>query len=216
MDIALDELPIPDWGLLCPVCRYPLRGLPTHRCPECGTKLDIPALIRPWTRLRPPRFTGDELPFPDFGLTCAACGAPLAGAPDHTCPDCGEPFDAQALRPRREWFIIDASLCGSLPVAGVQSVLAAEAVPHVPVDEKSVGEIIGGHGALHDRLRAPSEFYFEVLWLLQKARKEVERVRGAGGRPDWRCSHCGEENPGHFEVCWNCERIHGSELADRE
>ena len=31
-------------------------------------------------------------------------------------------------------------------------------------------------------------------------------------RPDWRCSTCGESNPGNFQHCWNCSanRIHHS------
>ena len=29
-------------------------------------------------------------------------------------------------------------------------------------------------------------------------------------RPDWRCAHCEESNPGSFELCWCCGigRIH--------
>ena len=211
MDIALNTLPIPDWGLLCPTCRYRLKGLPSHRCPECGTDLDIPSLIRPWTRLRPPRFTGEELPLPDFGLECGKCGGLLAGAPARACTDCGETFDPQASRPPREWFILDAILCGSLPIPAVQLLMANETVPHVPVDEKSIGEIFGGHNVLYDRLRAPSEFYFEVLWLLQRAKREMEQVRTTGSRHDWKCSHCGEENPGHFDICWKCQRNQNSE-----
>jgi hypothetical protein len=34
-------LPIPDLGMLCRKCRYPLGGLPEHRCPECGRAFDI-------------------------------------------------------------------------------------------------------------------------------------------------------------------------------
>jgi hypothetical protein len=34
-------LPVPDVGLLCMNCGYPLGGLPDHRCPECGRRFDI-------------------------------------------------------------------------------------------------------------------------------------------------------------------------------
>ena len=68
MDIDLNTLPIPDWGLICPKCRYPLVGLPAHRCPECGTEFDMADVVQTWHRLRDPRFTGHELPLPDFGL----------------------------------------------------------------------------------------------------------------------------------------------------
>ncbi len=204
VDIRLDQLPIPDWGLLCPTCRYPLVGLPTHRCPECGTDIDISALVRPWTRLRPPRFTGAERPLPDFGLSCAECGAALAGAAGDSCPECGTPFDLERLRPARDWFIVETALVGRLSMPGVQSMLAAEKVPYVPVNEKSIGEIYAGHGVLYDRLRAPAEFFFEILWLLRQAREDLEAVRTAAG-PPWLCADCGEENPGHFDICWNCE-----------
>lgn len=212
MDITLGQLPIPDWGLICPTCRYLLRGLPSHRCPECGTELDIPSLIHSWTRLRPPRFTGRELPLPDFGLTCGACDEPLTGAVSHACPHCSAPFDPESLRPPRKWFILDAGMAAPAPIPAVMSLLAAELVPHVPVKEKTVGEIYGGHSMLYDRLRVASEFYFEVLWLLQRARGEMEQARAASGAHDWTCPHCGEQNPGHFEICWNCERIQNSEL----
>lgn len=98
------------------------------------------------------------------------------------------------------------------PIPAVMSLLAAELVPHVPVKEKTVGEIYGGHSMLYDRLRVASEFYFEVLWLLQRARGEMEQARAASGAHDWTCPHCGEQNPGHFEICWNCERIQNSEF----
>lgn len=206
MDIALDQLPIPDWGLGCPNCRYPLRGLPLHRCPECGTELDMSTIVQSWTRLRPPRYTGEELPLPDFGLSCAACGEPLAGATSRACPQCAEPFDLQVLRPRRDWFVLDQVMCGPVPVPGVQAVLAAELVPHFPVEERTVGEIYCGHSMLYNGLRVAGEFYFEVLWLLTRARREMEQVRAAGGTRNWTCPHCGEENPGNFELCWNCAR----------
>ncbi|MFO1284536.1 MAG: DUF2007 domain-containing protein [Burkholderiales bacterium] len=30
----------------------------------------------------------------------------------------------------------------------------------------------------------------------------AERARGSGARKQ--CRHCGEENPGNFELCWKC------------
>jgi len=206
MDIDLHQLPIPDWGLLCPRCRYPLKGLPRHRCPECGLQIDIPALIQTWTRLRDPRFTGGERPLPDFGLTCSNCDQPLAGAPASVCPHCQTPFDLETLRPQKAWCLLDAGLCGPLPIPGVQALLATESVPHVPVNEKTLREIYGGQSMIVTRLRIPSEFYFEVLWLIRRARLEMDTARSVGDRGEWLCSQCGEPNPAHFEVCWNCEQ----------
>lgn len=42
------ELPVPDFGLLCSACEYPLHGLTRRVCPECGTEFD------------PARILGDE------------------------------------------------------------------------------------------------------------------------------------------------------------
>ena len=120
MDIDLNALPIPDWGIECPTCHYPLVGLPSHRCPECGTEFDMAEVVKPWHRLREPRFTGHERPLPDFGLLCQACRHPLAGAERYECPDCGVPFDVEVMRPRRTWFIVDQSLCGDVSLAGLE------------------------------------------------------------------------------------------------
>ena len=209
MDVDLAQLPIPDWGLTCPGCGYLLRGLPVHRCPECGEPIAIEALIRSWTRLRDPRFTGRESPLPDFGLRCPQCDHPLVGAVGSACGHCGAAFDPAVWRPHGAWFVLDAELCGALPIAGVQALLAAEGVPYFPVMEMTISEIYGGQSIMVNRLRVPSEFYFEVRWLLQSERREVEAVRAAGEQTQWRCSHCGEDNPGHFEVCWSCERARG-------
>lgn len=208
MEVDLHQLPIPDWDLRCPGCAYPLRGLPSHRCPECGTQFNVPTLVRTWTRLRNPRFTGRELPLPDFGLACPACAAALAAARQFACPQCGMPFDPDALRPRSNWFILDSEICGKLPMPGIVALLAHELVPYAEVGEDALRQVFGTHGITVTRLRVPSEFYFDVLWLLQQARSDVARVRQAedtGKNPPWRCQQCGERNPGHFAVCWNCQ-----------
>lgn len=204
------KLPIPDWGLTCPQCRYPLRGLPRHRCPECGTEFDIETLIHSWTRLREPRFTGRELPLPDFGLTCPDCEQPLTGASEHRCPACRREFDPAWWQPASNWFILDREICGPLPMPGVQALLAAEGVPYIPVGEQTLSEIWGGQSIMVARLRIPGEFFFEVLWLVRQALEDLHATRAAGSGADWQCPACGEQNPGNFSLCWNCERPRGS------
>ncbi len=204
MDVDIHQLPIPDWGLRCPQCRYPLCGLPSHRCPECGLTLDMDEIVQPWVRVRDPRFSGHERPLPDFGLTCTSCGAALAGAASHACGQCGAYFDLEALRPTSTWFILDRELTRDLHLPAVHAMLILERVPHVATGEKTVREIYGGHGMTFTRLRVVSEFFFEVLWLLERARHDLEQAREVADQA-WICQHCGEENPGHFEVCWSCE-----------
>ena len=205
--VDLDQLPIPDWGLHCPQCGYPLRGLPEHRCPECGTRFRMADLVRTWTRLREPRRTGRESPLPDYGLSCEACGAKLAGAREQRCPGCGRPFDLLRLRPRPAWFVIDEALAEPLPLATVEVLLAGDQIPFVRLDERRAVELYLGSRAIGARLRVPSEFFFDVLELLTRTRAEMQQARRAA--PPWRCPSCGEEVPGHFEQCWNCEQPRG-------
>jgi predicted amidophosphoribosyltransferase len=205
MEIDLNILPIPDWGLECPRCRYPLVGLPGHRCPECGTTFDMADVVKSWHRLREPRFTGHELPLPDFGLLCYECRQPLAGARRHACPACGVPFDPEAIRPRRDWFVVDQGMCGDVSLAGLEPLLAAERVPHMRAHGKLLAEIYGVAKIVGSRLLVPAEFYFELLWLIREAEKEIEQVRREPMAP-WTCPNCGEEVPGHFKVCWSCEQ----------
>ncbi len=47
MSFDLYKLPMPDLGLRCISCGYPLAALPSHRCPECGTDVDFEAYIPP-------------------------------------------------------------------------------------------------------------------------------------------------------------------------
>jgi hypothetical protein len=60
---------------------------------------------------------------------------------------------------------------------------------------------------------APNEFFFEVLWLIRQAELEIEDGRTRSETERWACAQCGEENPGNFEMCWNCQatRVAGSE-----
>lgn len=205
MDIDIEQLPIPDWGLECPGCHYPLRGLPAHRCPECGRDLVMTELVKPWHRVRPPRITGAELPIPGYwNAKCKRCQAPLAGASRHACGLCGEAFDPQDLRPSKPWFILDSFLCGPLPIPGVHALLEQEHVPHFEVQDDALRKVYGTPSMTVTQLRVASEFYFEVLWLLDKARREFDAARQMGAQHEWPCTHCQESNPGHFEVCWNC------------
>jgi hypothetical protein len=36
------------------------------------------------------------------------------------------------------------------------------------------------------------------------AQLKSQRVPSAIPRADWKCPACHEENPGNFELCWNC------------
>jgi len=42
-----DALPVPDLGLRCMACEYPLAGLSEHRCPECGRPFALDEFLPP-------------------------------------------------------------------------------------------------------------------------------------------------------------------------
>ena len=208
MEIDLYELPIPNWGLTCPTCQYQLRGLPSHRCPECGTRLEMEKVVRTWSRLRDPRFKGWERPFPDFGLLCVRCSRPVAGATESACPHCRKRFEAAALRPTREWFGVEPWVDESLPLAVLESALAEEYVPFLLREDKSFHTIYGLSPEVRGRLLVSSEFFFDFLHLVRRVRERFKLDREAAGTTRWVCRSCGERNPGHFQVCWMCGRQH--------
>lgn len=203
MDIDLNQLPIPDWNLQCPTCGYPVRGLPSHRCPECGTALEIPALVQPWTRLREPWFIGDELPIPDWGLECPVCDVPVAGLRAHQCLECGNDVRPALRPPGREWFVVERNHLRGLIPSQLEILLQHEYIPYLASEERTVREIYSG-ATWARRLRVPSEFYFDMLFVIQRELSTIAERRTAAPGPDWTCPACGETSPDHFAICWNC------------
>jgi hypothetical protein len=51
----------------------------------------------------------------------------------------------------------------------------------------------------------PIAFYIDALWLIQQVKAESAGVR-EGRTADWLCADCGEQVPGHFDLCWNCQQ----------
>ncbi len=55
------------------------------------------------------------------------------------------------------------------------------------------------------RISVPRDCYFEVIDLLRRqALGEPLPDFNETARADWQCAGCREENPGNFDVCWNC------------
>ncbi|MEM6460201.1 MAG: hypothetical protein AAF710_12505 [Planctomycetota bacterium] len=54
-----DQLPVPDLGLSCVGCGYPLAFLEEHRCPECGRAFTLDEHV-PTGDDAPPLFAGGE------------------------------------------------------------------------------------------------------------------------------------------------------------
>lgn len=208
MDTAYDpdeieRIAIPDWGLECPHCRYSLRGLTSRVCPECGAPFRVADLIRTWTRVHPPRYLAETRPLPDYGLACTACRSPLAGAPDSSCPACGAAFDLARLTPAKQWFVADEALARPLDLLNLAVLLEAEAVPFYAQSGKSFTDLVMGRVAFGANLVIPRDFYWDVRYLVRRAAVEIESRRSQS-ELNWKCPHCGEDSPLHFEVCWNC------------
>jgi len=201
MPVDIHQLPIPDWGLLCPGCRYPLVGLPSHRCPECGLALRMDEIVPTWAPLRPPEFTGRELPVPDWDLHCRACKAPLTGAASHDCPACGRPCDPDEHRPQRPWFVVDEALARGLSLVIVALELDAAQIPYHPQRNTGRLDAILGRFAPGPTLLVPSEYSFDVREVVRRARAAAQTAAG----PDRPCPHCGELCPPNFQLCWNCQ-----------
>ncbi len=202
MEIDIEQLPIPDWNLVCRKCGYSLKCLSEHRCPECGQQIVMGELLEPWMRLREPQFTGRELRLPDFGLACGECDAPLAGATELHCPSCRAPFDPYDGIPKGEWYKIPLPLLGGLPPQEAEMVLAEEFIPCVRIERRDLSRILGVDALADIRLQIPSEFYFDLLAALR--RHALTAADPAG--PDWTCSNCQESNPATFKICWNCRQ----------
>ena len=81
----INELPIPDWGLVCPHCRSPLDGLPEHRCGKCGQLFNILPIL------------ALHRPIPELDVCCPNCGYNLTGLTGSRCPECGIRFSLRAI-----------------------------------------------------------------------------------------------------------------------
>ena len=49
------------------------------------------------------------------------------------------------------------------------------------------------------------------LWVADdNAQRALDLIKdldnSARNGPDWKCRHCAEENPGTFDVCWQCAK----------
>jgi hypothetical protein len=211
--------PIPDLGLTCPECEYPLTGLIDCRCPECGSEFDLVELLEEeaprddrvpdgaegWPEVAPigaPLFTGQEQPLPDFGLHCAACEQPLAGADNDICRHCGERFDL-SLAPGRNWLNVEAFVPRHLAETCC-SILHAAGIPYVrgrdmPLFAKPTQRRIPSAHILVHR-----DFYFDALYCIAEAARPASQVAS----DPWTCSSCDEHVPGGFEICWSCGQAH--------
>jgi len=101
---------------------------------------------------------------------------------------------------------VDAGMARDLAMLGVQSLLADELVPHFQANEQGLQELYAGRPMVVTRLRVPTEFYFDVLWLLARVWRSVQEIRSGHVGSAWTCPVCSEQNPGNFNICWSCQQ----------
>jgi hypothetical protein len=153
-------------------------------------------------------FDPEALPVPDLGLRCLNCGYGLAGLPRHQCPECGRTFTLDEHIPPGDFPIVIFDGKELLNTADVLELLRRYQIPYLEILRETQATI-GYSSALLGaaRIGVIRECYFDVIDLLRrKARNEPFPPPPAQSddTADWACPACGEENPGNFEVCWNC------------
>jgi len=152
-------------------------------------------------------FDPEALPVPDLGLRCLKCGYYLAELSERRCPECGRPFTMDEHIPRGDFPVV---IYGGHEVALTPEIMALMRAAQIPYMEMMrPGDTIYGFGGLtHSRCRlgVPRAVYFHAIELLRRRDAGLLRIdeSPADERPEWTCGGCGEENPGNFDVCWQC------------
>lgn len=189
MMVAMDDGINPRWSAF--------RDLPNH--PEMSVFPDRPPRIRH-------QDTGG-----DHELACPKCKHNLRGPPGLHCPECGLEVEYE---PITVFTAADLSL-----VWAAAMVLDQNQITNMIVTG-SYDAIVGMFSRLASlpHLMAPFKYFHEAVQLLdarfgRREFKNGEQPPPPPPMPSWCCPACQTENPGSFEVCWQCSSQH-SELQD--
>lgn len=150
-------------------------------------------------------FDPEQLPVPDLGLTCRHCGYALNGLTRHRCPECGHDFTLDEFIPRGDFppVIIDGREIRIAPE--IETILRRAGI--LFMDARTPLETLKplfNAGQARERLAVPRSDYFRAVWLIRQWLRDGTAPPPIPPREDWTCSACGEENPGAFELCWQC------------
>lgn len=153
-------------------------------------------------------FDPDALPVPDLGLLCRGCGHPLATLPEHRCPECGRTFTVEEYIPPGDFPFLIVEGKEVRPSQEVIALLRQARIPYMemmPPAEAVLSSMGLRSKRPHGQLTVQRDMYFHAIDLLRRRRLgELVETSSEPDRPDWNCPSCNEENPGTFEVCWNC------------
>lgn len=151
-------------------------------------------------------FDPDEFPTPDLGLRCMNCGYPLGGLTECRCPECGRKFDYEEYIPPGDFppVIVDGK--NALLTPDVGDALRRAKIPFMQV-MGAAENLYGLNSVTHtaSRVGVPRSLYFDAVDVLRQLRDGEFALPPLDHSPDWFCPQCGEENPGTFELCWQCD-----------
>ncbi len=155
-------------------------------------------------------FDPDELPVPDLALHCRHCGYPLRGLGAHRCPECGRAFTLDEFIPPGDFptLIVEGRELRITPE--IEALLRREAILYM--DARSPLESIRpmfGPEQPRGRLAVARSEYLRAVWLIVRWLRDGIAPAPRTAAADWRCAGCGEENPGTFELCWQCGEERG-------
>lgn len=146
------------------------------------------------------------LPTPDLGLRCMTCGYPLAKLPSHRCPECGNAFDFEDFVPPGDFPMVIFDGKEALLTPDAIDALRRAKIPYIELIGP-VESMYGFHSLTHTKSRfgVPRSSYFDAVYVLRQIHQGEFPPMDDAVLPDWVCIDCNEENPGNFELCWQCE-----------
>jgi len=157
-------------------------------------------------------FDPELLPVPDLGLRCLSCGYNLAGLPRHLCPECGRKIRLEEHIPPGEFPMLILNGQRVPATDEIRGLLRRYRLPFMEnkVHSETIMISVGPAAFSAGHLCVAREIYFEAIDLLRRhmlGERMPEAPTSTEGADEWICTGCGEANPGHFEVCWNCEAV---------
>jgi hypothetical protein len=151
-------------------------------------------------------FDIDAIPTPDLGLRCMECSYPLGGLMERRCPSCGQVFEYESFVPKGDFPALIADGKEVLLTPEVSDALRRAQIPFVEV-LGTAAHLYGTFSAMHNNTRVgvPRSQYFEAVDAVKRLKDGVSNLPPHDARSEWVCPQCQEENPGTFEICWQCE-----------
>jgi len=150
-------------------------------------------------------FDPDQIPTPDLGLRCMSCGYPLAGLTKRVCPECGATFDYEAFVPKGDFPMLIVDGEAALLTPDIRDALRRAKVPCIELGGLTM-DLYGLHSISQSRslVGVPRSQYFDAVIAVRSLRDGGVDEPPQDFAIDWTCAACGEENPGSFEICWQC------------